>query len=409
MSKMRDSSVRRRSRGLALVCVLTAGVLPASACGDDEPEATSTTAEPDDDEPEATSTTAEPDDDEPEATSTTAEPDGDESGGDENLVIYGIDLTSVMDLPEAESYEDYEVVEDDTQQVEVAVPTEWDDVDTRTAERDGEEIPGVWASTDLEALDEGYTVPGVQIDLRTADSDQDVLDLLDADNATDEACEASETFDYDDGLFTGTAELWTGCGESGTGLLQVAAHRGEDKYVSVEIQMLTSADVEAAVEALAAFNAVEVGAVPEEESDDTTETTEDKADALPGDESADEFGNGDLVVIEFENGYTSEVDPDEPVFSIFDGSISVITLSDYWITAPNGPEDQWRISEVHDLMTALDMVPGVTSDGATRYFPIVASVIGTGRIVFENCPGCPEGGGQPVRIVELEVENLPND
>ncbi|KAA0233806.1 MAG: hypothetical protein EDR02_11990 [Actinobacteria bacterium] len=148
------------------------------------------------------------------------------------------------------------LIEDDSEQVEVQVPTEWDDVDTRVGEREGVELPGVWASTDLEAFVEGYSVPGAQVDLRSASSHQELVDLLNNDNATAENCEGPEEFDYDDGLYSGVAELWTDCGEDGGALLQIVALRGSSQYITVEVQMLTDPDIDAALRAVKTFRAV---------------------------------------------------------------------------------------------------------------------------------------------------------
>jgi len=210
-------------------------VLLAAGCGDDDTSTTTTTAS------ESSTTTAEP------ATSTT-EP------GDER-VAFGVDLSGVT-LPAGEPYDTYVLVEDDTEQVEAEVPSDWDDRDTRTAERNGREVPGIWASTDLDALIEGYTVPGVQLDLRTARSADRLLGLLADDNATTTNCAGPEGFDYDDGLYVGAAELWTDCGDAGAALLHVVALRGGDEYVTAEIQMVADPDVDAAVRILETFRAV---------------------------------------------------------------------------------------------------------------------------------------------------------
>ena len=327
--------------------------------------------------------------------STTTEAPG-EPEAEQALVLYGIDFSAVSDLPEAEPYDDFELIEDDTAQVEVSVPTDWEDVDTRMAERDGEDVPGIWASTDLDALDEGYSVPGVQVDLRTADSVQEVLDLLGSDNATDDACAASETFDYDDGLFTGTAELWTDCGEESAALLQVAAYRGEDQYVSVEVQMLTQADVEAAARALADFNAVDVGtgegSTGSDADGDTVPTTEDEADALPEDA-------GFQMVLD--NGNVVDVEPEMPIFSLRGGDFGRPGASDFMIAAPEGPEDQWRLAEEPDILHALASYDGTSLDGEMRYFKFLSMTYGFTTLTFENCPGCPESGGQPTETVEI--------
>lgn len=234
-----------RPRRVALL--IAALALLAAGCGDDPPTTTTTTAE------STTTSTAS-------ATTTTA-------AGDERFA-FGVDLSGVA-LPAGEAYETYVLVEDDTEQVEAEVPTDWDDLDTRPAERNGREVPGIWASTDLDALVEGYTVPGVQLDLRTARSTDRLLGLLADDNATTANCAGPEAFDYDDGLYVGAAELWTDCGAAGAALLHLAAFRGGDQYVTAEVQMVTDPDVDAAVRILETFRAVAVdGGGPEDGAPD---------------------------------------------------------------------------------------------------------------------------------------------
>lgn len=231
-------------RLLALLSLLAVGVM--SCGGDTEPaEQTTTSAET------TTSTTP---------SSTTTEAPAEDEGlnllaEEDDRSLYGIDLSG-LELPGDTPYEEYVLVEDDTQQVEVQVPTDWSDVDTTLGEREGVELPGVWASTDLEAFVDGYSVPGAQVDLRSASSHEELVDLLNSDNATNENCEGPEEFDYDDGLYTGVAELWTDCGEDGAALLEVVALRGSSQYITVEVQMLTDPDVDAALRAVKTFRAV---------------------------------------------------------------------------------------------------------------------------------------------------------
>lgn len=222
---------------LRVVAAVAALVLLAAGCGNDLTPTTTTT------EADSTTTTAAP------ATSTT------DAGGERSA--FGVELSGVA-LPAGDAYETYVLLEDDTEQVEAEVPDDWDDLDTRPAERNGREVPGIWASTDLDALVEGYTVPGVQLDLRTARSVDRLLGLLADDNATTANCAGPEEFDYDDGLYVGTAELWTDCGDAGAALLHVVALRGADQYVTAEIQMVSDPDLDAAVRILETFRAVAV-------------------------------------------------------------------------------------------------------------------------------------------------------
>lgn len=235
---LRVSPVRRL--GLVLV---TAVLMTAAACGSDGADETTTSTATAD-----TSTT----------TSTVAPQSSTSAPGDAAAARseFGVDLSS-LEVPAAAAYDTYVLLEDDLQQVEVEVPTDWGDIDTRPANRDGTEIPGVWASTNLDQMTSGYSVPGVQLDLRTSQSTQDLVDLLNEDNATETNCTGPEVFDYDDGLFTGIAELWTDCGNDGAALLHVVGLRGGNDYVTAEVQMLTDADIDAAFHILESFTAVD--------------------------------------------------------------------------------------------------------------------------------------------------------
>ncbi|MEZ5238829.1 MAG: protease inhibitor I42 family protein [Microthrixaceae bacterium] len=262
--------------------------------------------------------------------------------------LYGIDLSG-LELPGAEPYRDYETVEDDTGELEIALPSDWDDVDTTKADRDGVEIPGVWASTDLGALNTGYTVPGLQADLRTASSPTKLFELLNSDNSTAESCSGPETFEYDDGLYEGTAELWTDCGDEGAALLELVALRAGNQYVTLEVQMLTDADIDAAVRAIEGFTATAI---------------EPGEQWAPGDESAT-----------YRVGETFNV------------------------VIPNNPSvgDSWRISPTYDSAVVEFLYEDYESDdptgmtagaGGTSFFTFRAEAPGSTVITAENCFGC---------------------
>jgi predicted secreted protein len=306
--------------------------LLAAGCGDSDGS-----------EPAGTTTTT---------TTTTTVADG---SGDEARIVNGVDL-STLGLPEAEPYEEYVLVEDDSGQVEVEVPTAWEDVDTSLARRDEVEVPGVWASTDLEALNLGYSTPGTQVDLRAASSDEDLLALLNDDNATAEACSGSEQYDYDDGRYAGPAELWTDCGDEGAALLQVVGLRSDSQYVTVEVQMLDDADVDAAVQVLETFTAVDV------EEGEVVDRT-DGADV----EATVTVGQTTYIAIE-EN---PSVGDDWRVQGGYDESVIRLLYEEYVSDDPTGTE---------------------AGAGGLHFFYFVAVGPGTTTVEFGNCFGCfPDG------------------
>ena len=300
------------------------------------------------------------DDLEPSATSGGSTTTSAGSGADDSRVVNGVDLSGLA-LPDAESYEEFVLVEDETAQVEVEVPTAWDDVDGRLALRDDVEIPGVWASTDLEALDSGYSVPGTQVDLRASSTEDELLALLNGDNSTADACGPSEQYDYDDGRYAGSAELWVECGEDDAALLEVVALRDGSQYVTVEVQMVDDADIDAAVQILQTFTAVDV----------------DDGDVL---DEGDGASGQDPLELTTEVGKTVYVGLPEnasvgdawEVLSGYDESVLELLYDDYESSDPTGTE---------------------AGAGGLRYFYFDAVGPGSTTVEFGNCFGCfPDGG-----------------
>jgi predicted secreted protein len=290
---------------------------------------------------------------EPEETSSTADTSQDDEDVEERSV-HGVDL-SELDLPDAEPYEEYVLVEDDTEQVEVEVPVDWADVDTRPAVRGDREVPGIWASTDLDALGSGYQVPGVQVDLRTATAPDRLFELLDADNATEESCDAPQSSDYDDGLYRGTAELWTNCSDDGAALLELVVLRAGNQYVTLEVQMLTDADVGAALRALETFTAVGLDSEEEWRSVDSEATV-----------TTDE----EFTVVVRSNPSAGD---DWKVADTYDPAIVTFLYEDFESDDPSGQ---------------------VAGAGGTSFFTFRALAVGTTTIELENCFQCTGGVGE---------------
>ena len=57
-------------------------------------------------------------------------------------------------------------------------------------------------------------------------------------------CEDSADFDYDDGSYTGLAQLWTDCFDKGLGHLVISTLVGED-HLLVQVFLATDADIDA--------------------------------------------------------------------------------------------------------------------------------------------------------------------
>jgi predicted secreted protein len=330
------------------VVVAVVVVAVASACGDDGGPVSLST--------------------EPRETTTTSRDEGsdDPDDGTEERAIHGVDL-SALDLPATDAYEEYVLVEDDTEQVEVEIPEEWSDVDTRLAVRGDREVPGIWASTDLDSLTEGYVEPGLQVDLRTATAPERLFDLLDSDNATEATCSGPQDFDYDDGLYQGTAELWSDCGQTGAALLELVVGRAGNQYVTVEIQMLSDADVDAALRALETFTAVAIEVDEQWQAVDTEATVED----------GEEF-----TVVVSSNPTTGD---DWRVADGFDTAVVRYLYEDFESDDPSGQ---------------------AAGAGGTTFLTFRAVGPGTTTITLENCFQCTDGVGEvsETRSVQVVVE-----
>ncbi|MEZ5383451.1 MAG: hypothetical protein R2754_16835 [Microthrixaceae bacterium] len=175
----------------------------------------------------------------------------------EDLELAGVDF-GVLDLPEGEPYEEYVLLTDDTGVVEVEVPKAWTEVETaprRTDEAGGTEepIPYIGAATDIDGFYRGWTASGALVaNNPTADSEQSELDLLAGRTSVVQDCVNLGAWDYDDGTYTGLAEMWTGCGPSGAAQLAISTFiKGE--HLLVVVQLLTDADIDAAMRVIETF------------------------------------------------------------------------------------------------------------------------------------------------------------
>ncbi len=156
-------------------------------------------------------------------------------------------------------YTDYTFVTDDSGSIEVSVPVEWSDVFGEPWVFEGNEIgPAVNAAPSIEAWQTGWATPGVFVGASsTLGVDVDGMLAL---NDFSGDCEAVERFPYDDGVYTGAFDFWTGCGPEGSGFIVVGAQPDDGAFTMlVQIVVVTEADLVAADEI---FNTVLVtGAV----------------------------------------------------------------------------------------------------------------------------------------------------
>jgi hypothetical protein len=233
----------RRLFALLMSLFLAAGLL--AACGDDDDggndaATTVTTTADDEDEDESTTTTEEEDEDE------------DADPGDSAIEDFEAEVTE-----DADSYEDFVEVTDDSGQLIIEVPEEYSDLETGPS-NNGD--PQILASPDLEGnIDDtpiiGYA--GIQNDNAQLLDSTDLDDII-AGAAADQTddCTAESPQDYSDPAFTGRIQVFVDCGGEDRAFLFVAAlpDSGDPFVALVFGHAVTVADVDAFQNALDTFN-----------------------------------------------------------------------------------------------------------------------------------------------------------
>ena len=192
-------------------------------------------------------------------------------------------------VDEGTAYTDYVLLTDDTGALQVEVPTEWSDVDTYWPMNDanGNEVgTGIRAAPDLDDFVGTWDAPGMTISVGPLDGREfDAEALLDAnadyysfitDNCVDEGRQ-----DYDDGLYTGIYQLFSGCAGTDTqNALISAGQPGGEFEMLVRVQLVTDADLDALDRIVQTFQVVgDVagggGGGDGDTTDDTTDTASD--------------------------------------------------------------------------------------------------------------------------------------
>ena len=183
-----------------------------------------------------------------------------ERGSDDATVAAaaaGVDF-SWLALPSASPYTTFEWVTDDSGQLTVELPTAWADRDLRNDTSDGVAIPSIWAAPDLEGLIDRWDGSGAILEMRTAATGTTDTVLADMGSAiaADTTCTEQRSYAYDDGWYVGTAILYAGCGSTDSAMLQIAATDGTNGVLAVQVQMTSTADVDAAVRIVQTFQAI---------------------------------------------------------------------------------------------------------------------------------------------------------
>jgi serine protease Do len=146
-------------------------------------------------------------------------------------------------------------IEDETGTLSMDVPAAWSDVVSGTWEMDGVTVGlSLSAAPDLEAWANTWGTPGASFmasaDLAGQYSPAEFLASLSGWSD----CAESSSDQYDDGVYSGRYELWTGCGDTNATYLRLAAKPADGSHLAfVEIIWLSEQGYDHAVGVLNSF------------------------------------------------------------------------------------------------------------------------------------------------------------
>jgi len=216
---------------LVVLALLAGGAFLLLGGDDGEEEEARIEREEDEEEDETTTTT------EAEETTTTTEAEAEETT-----------TTEAEDGAEQQ----FDQVTDDTGLLVVEIPVEW--TDRETAPQGTQ--PAIVASTDLATARRDFTVPSmglVVVSNTPADHDA-VLDAAAALANLNNACTPGEREDYDDNVFTGRIQVFTGCGGIDTTVIEIAGNNAAGLSITVSIQLTVADPPEIADRIIETFN-----------------------------------------------------------------------------------------------------------------------------------------------------------
>ncbi len=160
-------------------------------------------------------------------------------------------------------YADYTTIRDDTESLEVVIPSSWAEVDGADWTDDaGIYHYSIWAAPSIDSFYNSWETPGLIYEITPAGGDQygsylNYLDQLTTD--MDTVCSYDGQEDYDDGVFVGAYRLYSACGGTGTGYFVLSAYpeaTPQAYSVRIEFQLVSEADWEALDKVLDTFNVI---------------------------------------------------------------------------------------------------------------------------------------------------------
>ncbi len=152
----------------------------------------------------------------------------------------------VTDTGETADYDSYVTVEDESGAITMEVPEAWDAVDGSLWLDDNGDVLGAQLSAEPSGEGARPFVSFLATPISEALDIDNVLDTFAADYG--EICATTEErSEYEDGLYTGKYDYYTGCGDADEVVFVIAAMPEEQNFlVLVVVQALTEADLSAA-------------------------------------------------------------------------------------------------------------------------------------------------------------------
>lgn len=154
-------------------------------------------------------------------------------------------------------YSSYVTITDDTGAIQVDVPAEWGEVDGRPyTDEQGRQLFDVRIAPDLEGFLNTWDVPGLIITAsrEVAQTENEITLLDETVDAFSGVCTYLGREEYDDGLYTGHADVFDACGGTPTGYIILGAVPDSRAFViRVQVQVVGERDLDALATALNSF------------------------------------------------------------------------------------------------------------------------------------------------------------
>lgn len=173
-------------------------------------------------------------------------------------VSFGDEVGEQTDLDPGETYTGFQTITDDTRTITVDVPSSWNSIDTTPYVVDGDELPYIGASPDLDGYITSYGTPGVEMVVLPAASigGATAADLLEDFGPGEGECTFGTRDVYDDGVFAGEYDIYVDCGGINTTFVVLVSFpkSGTGDAFVVVFQAVTDADLDALTRVLDTFN-----------------------------------------------------------------------------------------------------------------------------------------------------------